>query len=238
MNSLEQKVYQYKPPATVQSVLSGTKTVFLVGTAGAGKDTVMQKLLSNSNYHFIISHTTRAPRENHGVIEVDGEDYHFIDLAIAEKMIDNQEFVEVKYVHGNVYGTSLAGLELAHKNGSIAISDIEVQGVAEYRALSSEVMPIFLLPPDFETWIKRLKQRYIGNIDENELIKRLNTAKQELLEALEKPYFEYVINKDLDTTVRIVDEIAHGSKSSAKNEQAKTIAKSLLKDLEQYLAKN
>ncbi len=38
--------------------------------------------------------------------------------------------VEAKFVHGTVYGTSAAELKLAHDNNQVAITDVDVQGVA------------------------------------------------------------------------------------------------------------
>lgn len=235
MDNLEQKIANYKPPNKVKQILDQSKTIFLVGITGAGKDTVMNELLKNSYYHQIISHTTRAPRANHGVMEINGADYHFIDQHEAQRMLENNEFVEAKFAHGNVYGTSIAELEKAHSGGSIAIADIEVQGVAEYCALSSNVIPIFLLPPSFDVWMGRLSSRYKDQMDNTELTKRLNTAKAELKEALGKSYFEYVVNDDLALTVKITNEVAHGSFSKKKNAESKKLAQKLLEDLNSHL---
>lgn len=232
-DSLKAKLKNYKMPARAQQLIESTPIVFMVGVSAAGKDTVRTKLLLTGKYHHIISHTTRLPRANHGVMELDGKDYHFIDFDRAERMLDNSEFVEAKVFSGNIYGTSVAEIKKAHDGGKIAITDIEVQGVAEYRRLSKRPIPIFLLPPDFETWQQRLKDRYFGGQpDSDDMEKRLHTAKIELKEALDKPYFEYVVNKDLETTVKIVDEIAHGYFSDKKNAEARQVAQDLLARLE------
>lgn len=232
----EQKLKSYKTPEAVKNLLKSTRIVFLVGVTAAGKDTVMRRLIEKKDYHHIVSHTTRKPRANHGVIETEGVDYHFIDLTTAEKMIDNGGFVEAKMFSGNVYGTSVAEIQMAHDEGKIGITDLEVQGVAEYCALADTVTPIFLLPPDFATWQKRLELRHADDkMPPEEIRKRLETALIELREALEKPYFEYVVNNDLELTVQIADEIAHGSISKTKNDQARAVAQQLLADLEKYL---
>lgn len=234
---LLEKLQNYAIPANAVELIRKTSVVFLVGITAAGKDTVLRRLLESEDYHHIVSHTTRPPRTNHGILEQNGVDYHFIDLAAAEKMIDNGGYIEAKVFSGNVYGTSVAEIQMAHDEGKIAITDIEVQGVVEYRAVADNVIPIFLLPPDFETWQKRLIGRYDGKLpDPADLRKRLETAKIELQEALDKPYFEYVVNKDLDTTVAIVDEIAHGSFSEKKNHEARLVAQSLLADLDTHLS--
>lgn len=230
--NLLQKLQNYKTPPKAIELIRSTRIVFLVGVTGAGKDTIIRELLKSGAYHNIVSHTTRKPRLNHGILEQNGVDYHFVDPATIEAMLAAEGFVEAKQFSGNVYGTSIAEIQMAHDEGKIAITEIEVQGVAEYRSVSDQVIPIFLLPPDFETWQQRLSQRHGETVNPEDLAKRLATAKIELQEALDKEYFEYVVNQDLAETVRIVDEVAKGSFSPAKNEQAKKVARELLAQLE------
>lgn len=231
--NLKQKLDNYKIPKNAIQLIKDTKMVFVVGVTAAGKDTIRKRLVGKGGYHPVVSHTTRPPRNNHGVLEQNGIDYHFIDFPTADRMLRDDGYVEAKIYSGNIYGTSVAEIQKAHDEDRIAITDIEVQGVAEYKAIADNVVAIFLLPPDFATWQKRLESRYIAsNIDPQDMQKRLLTAKAELSEALTKPYFEYVINKDLDETVRVVDEIAHGNFSREKNEQSRAVARKLLADLE------
>ncbi|HEY1064071.1 MAG TPA: hypothetical protein VGE30_02105, partial [Candidatus Saccharimonadales bacterium] len=78
MDELTQKLADYRPSEQALQLIRDTKVVFLVGPAGAGKDTVKHHLLADSKYRDIVSHTTRAPRLNHGEIEVEGQHYHFV----------------------------------------------------------------------------------------------------------------------------------------------------------------
>lgn len=232
MTDLNKLIKNYKTPDKAKDLLSKNKAVFLVGITGAGKDTILKELLKTGKLHYIVSHTTRPPRENEGVMEVDGQNYHFITFEEAESMLRNEEFVEAKYYTGNIYGTSIKEFEDALAEQKIAITDIEVQGVSEYVNISSNVTPIFILPPDFGTWQQRLKTRYAGmEPDEADMQKRLETAKKELEEALSKNYFEFVINDDLSRAVTAVDGIAHGKLSAEKNEQAQELAWQLLEKL-------
>ncbi len=227
-DSLLQKLHDYQMPTRAAELIRSTRIVFLVGVTGAGKDTVIHELLKSGDYHRIVSHTTRPLRHNHGVLEQNGVDYHFVDLQTIETMLGDDCFVEAKQFSSNVYGTSVAEIQMAHDEGKIAITEIEVQGVAEYRAISDKVTPIFLLPPDFKTWQQRLSQRHGEAINPEDLAKRMNTAKIELQEALDKDYFEYVVNQDLQETIKIVDAIAHGNFSTKKNAAAKQVAQNLL----------
>lgn len=234
-DTLTQKLAHYQAPASVSELIHSTRIVFLVGVAGAGKDTIIGELLKSGKYHHIVSHTTRKPRHNHGILESDGLDYHFIDIEKLENMVNSHEFVEVKKVHSNVYGTSVAEIQSAKDKSEIAINEIDVQGIAEYRAISDTVIPIFLLPPSFDVWQERLKKRYGDTVDEDDLRERLMTARDEIEEALLKDYYEFVINEDLQKTIQIVDSIAHGSLSSAKNDEAKAVAQEILNRLNEVL---
>ena len=232
---LTEKLNAYKMAGSAVELIRSSKIVFLVGVTAAGKDTVIKELLKSGDYHYIVSHTTRPPRYNHGILEQDGFEYHFIDLKKVERMLDKKEFIEAKLVHGNIYGTSVAEIQAAKDKSEIAISEIEVQGIAEYRAVSDTVLPIFLLPPDFAVWQKRLAKRYVGSIDPEDLRQRMLTAKEELREALKQDYYEFVINRDLTKTITVVDEIAHGIVSAKKNEQARMVADGLLEEIDKTL---
>lgn len=200
----------YHPSDQTVELVQQTPIVLLVGISGAGKDTIKHRLLDTGKYHHIVSHTTRAPRENGGVLEIDGVDYHFIALDTAEKLLNNGGFVEAKMYSGNVYGTSAAEIQAAHDEEKIAITDVEVQGVAEYKAISPNVIAIFILPPNYEAWQERLRARYSeGKIDPTDMEKRMHTAVRELEEALKVPYYHFVMNDNLDTAVETVDKIAH-----------------------------
>lgn len=231
-DQLKNKLNYYKVSKQAINLVQKTKIVFLVGVSGAGKDTVRKALVKTGSYHYIVSHTTRQPRFNHGMLEKDGENYHFSTQQKVLNMLSNNEFVEAKMFSGNIYGTSVAEIKRAHDKGKIAITEIEVQGVAEYKAIDKNIVSIFLLPPDYEIWQQRLLDRYEGKPNTADLQKRMQTAKRELEEALTQPYFEYVINKDLDKTIEVVDEIAHGRHSDKKNEEARAVAQELLKKLD------
>src|SRR2546423_8703826 len=127
--SLARKLSTYSPAASTIELVKSTPILLLVGPTGAGKDSIKEKLLATGRFHHIVSHTTRPPRINHGEVEQDGREYHFIDKATAEKMLDEHALIESKIYSGNLYGTSVAEIQAAHDEGTIAMTDIEVQGL-------------------------------------------------------------------------------------------------------------
>jgi len=209
MNTLEDTIAQYEPPRHVAELARSTKIVLLVGISGAGKDTIKKELLKDSGFRDIVSHTTRQPRVNNGVAEVPDEDYHFIDIDTAKKMLADGKFVEAKLVHGTVYGTSVDELKKSHDENKTAVTDLDVQGVREYKDLSQNVVAIFILPPSFTTWRERLRQRYESQeAFDAEWDKRRNSAVKELTHALEAPYYHFIINDELDRAVEVAKDIS------------------------------
>jgi len=233
--NLEESIANYQPTAEAIAVVKQAKIVLLAGIAGAGKDTIKGRLLQRDDFHDIVSHTTRPPRSNNGIDEIDGIDYRFIDITTAQAMIQNHEFIEVKFVHGTVYGTSVAAVRDASDNGKIAITDVDVQGVDEYKAISSQVIAIFVLPPSYEAWLERLHKRYASDDEFSAAFpRRRESAIKELKRTLAVPYYHFLINDDLERAVQAADEIAHQSDVfHRKDDEARLVARDLLQAIEQ-----
>jgi guanylate kinase len=234
--SLASKLATYKPSAATAVLIKKTPILLLVGPTGAGKDALKERLLKTGKFRHIISHTTRPPRINHGVIEKDGVDYNFIDKRTAEKMLDKHELIEAKIYSGNLYGTSVSEIQAAHDEGKIAMTDIEVQGVAEYKTLDPGVMAVFLLPPNFKTWQERLQRRYGDVVDVNDYRLRLQTALEELEQLLNTNYYVAVINDDIDKTFQQIHTITSSRDHTTPDDPAaRKVAKQLAQDIQAYL---
>jgi guanylate kinase len=233
---LEQMTKGYQPTPETVELVQNSKITLLVGISGAGKDTIKHKLLEKEGYRDIVSHTTREPRKNNGVMEVNGEDYHFISNETARTMLARQAFIEAKFVHHTLYGTSANEVQLAHDADKIAVTDIDVQGVDEYKELSRDVVAIFILPPSYAVWRERLQQRYeTSEAFEVEWPKRRESAIMELEKALFVPYYHFIINDDLDRSVRVVDEIAQqGDLFNRKDDEARLLARDILDEIREH----
>ena len=231
--TLAQKIASYKPSVETLAIVRSTTILLVVGVSGAGKNSLIKELLKGTRYHEIVSHTTRAPRMNEGVLEENGREYHFINMHEAERMIDEHAFVECKMYSGNLYGTSVAELLLAHYDSRVAVTDIEVQGVAEYKKIDPNVKAIFVLPPSYEVWQRRIATRYEGNIDEADYARRMATARVELKNALGSEHFYYLINDDLDVATKAVDSLVILNQIDPDaQDKARKVAESLLEKLE------
>lgn len=231
MNDLDQLIARYGISDESIAVVRDTPIVLLVGITAAGKDTIQSRLLASNDYHPIVTHTTRPPRSNNGIMERDGEHYHFVSQDDVHRMLERQEFIEVNRFGDNYYGTSVYEFIAAKQNHKIALGDIDVNGIASFRAISKDnIIPIFIVPPDYVTWRQRLDSRYHSQEElERELPKRLLAARQELEHALSVPYYHFVINDDLERAVRVADEIAHSANTfNVHDAEARLRARDLL----------
>jgi guanylate kinase len=210
--TIQEKITAYKMSAETLALIKSTKLLLISSITGGGKDTVVREVLKDEGFYRIITHTTRQPRSNHGVKEVDGVDYHFVTLEQAEKLIDEKAFVETKYVHGNIYGTTAAEFEVARSRKLNAVTDIDVQGVTEYLDVKPDTHAVFLLPPSVNTWLQRLEKRY-GDLDRHaeEVSKRFRSAYEEIRHIQADERFVLIINDDLATTVARVNGVLDGT---------------------------
>ena len=125
--------------------------------SGAGKTTLTRRLLQEfSELRFSVSHTTRQPRAN----EVDGQDYNFIDESTFRDIIAGNGFAEWADVHGNLYGTSVAEIELARAAGKIGVLfDVDYQGARQIKEKFPHAIGVFILPPSMDELRRRLDSR-------------------------------------------------------------------------------
>jgi guanylate kinase len=106
----------------------------------------------------------------------------------------------------------VAEYEAARSEGRVAIADIDVQGVDEYLDMKPDTHAVFLVPPSGEVWFERLSGRYGGNLEEHrgDLETRMRSALRELKHVTKDSRYIVLVNDDLDSTVKRVEEIVSG----------------------------
>ena len=169
--------------------------VVISGFSGAGKGTLMKKLLQDyEQYALSISMTTRAPREG----EVDGREYFFATREQFEDKIKQGGFIEHAQYCGNYYGTPKDYVEQQMEAGRDVILEIEIQGAMKVKEQFPNAILLFVMPPS----IAQLHQRLVGRGTETEEV-----IKERLLRANEEAvgienYDYIIINDDLDACVK------------------------------------
>ena len=163
-----------------------TGNLFVVSApSGGGKTSLVRALLAeDAKVALSISHTTRAPRPG----EKTGREYHFVDPATFEAMLERGEFLECAEVHGNRYGTSQKWIEEMRACGKDVVLEIDWQGAQQVRRLHPGAIMVFIMPPSMAELEHRLRARAQ---DSDAVIRhRLENAVEEISHAVE---FDYVI---------------------------------------------
>lgn len=179
------------------------KLVVVSGFSGAGKGTVIRKLMKeHDGYALSVSMTTRQPRNN----ETDGVEYHFVTNETFEELIRQDGFLEHAGYVDHYYGTPRAFVEKNRDAGRNVLLEIEVQGAMQIREKFPETVMIFLTPPD----AKELRSRLFGRETEEKetAMKRLHRAVDEVRSIPEYPYL--LINDDADACAETLHAIISG----------------------------
>jgi guanylate kinase len=156
--------------------------------SGAGKTSLVRALLAaRSNLAVSVSHTTRRQRPN----ELDGRDYHFVDIPRFERMVAAGAFLEHARVFDNYYGTGRAQLEAQLAAGHDVLLEIDWQGARQVRAALADCTTIFVLPPSRAALEQRLKGR--GTDTPEVIARRLADAVTDMSHWRE---FDYVLIND------------------------------------------
>jgi len=182
------------PTSVAVSAAAARRGVMLVlsSPSGAGKTTLSRKLLEmDRSVELSVSVTTRRKRDG----EIDGRDYHFIDRARFDHMVEGGELLEWAEVFDHCYGTPGAPVEAAIAAGRDVLFDIDWQGTQQLREKArSDLVSVFVLPPSVPELERRLRARAL---DSDDVIgRRMAKAADEMSHWAEYDYV--VINRDLE----------------------------------------
>ena len=159
------------------------------GLSGSGKDVVINRMneISDVKFHFVVTCNTRKRREQ----EIDGKDYHFITREKFLSMIENGEMIEHSVVYDDLKGVPRFEIENAFKAGQDIILRLDSQGMQKIKAIYPQTISIFILPPDADSWLARLRAR--NTETEESLNIRIQTAEKELAGVSQ---FDYIVIND------------------------------------------
>jgi guanylate kinase len=173
----------------------------LSSPSGAGKTSIARAILEQEpELTMSVSVTTRAMRPG----EVEGQDYHFIDMAEFDRLVSSNGLLEHAKVFDNCYGTPKAPVEAALKSGRDVLFDIDWQGTQQLaQNARADLVAVFILPPSVEELEKRLRGR--AQDPEEVIKKRMAKAADEMSHWRE---YEYVlVNRDLKESIEGVRSI-------------------------------
>lgn len=236
LDEFEKVLHDYRPNrSTIQEIFEKHRLVVVTSPTGGGRNTIINKLVDSGDYEFFLSDTTRPPRMNNGVMEQDGVEYNFKHEDEMLEGLRSGEYLEAAIVHKNhVYGTSLRQFRQADESNNYFVVEADIQGADEINNFLPSADFLFVLPPNFDEWMRRLQAR--GDMDSEEMTNRLESAEEELQVALDREYYKFVINDDLDTAVQDARAIIENRNyPRQQDERAKEIAWQLLGKVKQQL---
>jgi 23S rRNA pseudouridine1911/1915/1917 synthase len=189
LNGEEQRFISYLPVELKNVLYTITKQhkLFVIsGPTGVGKTTLLKKLLEEfpKKYTQTQTYTTREKRD----ASTEDKVMHYVTEAVFEKMIEQNAFVEWAQVHGNYYGTDSTSVE-SQMDSSHLIAHIDVEGMKQIMEKFPEAVSVFINVKSIDELVPRVLER--GNISEEELQTRLNTAKKEMNQTYLYDYIVY-----------------------------------------------
>ncbi len=171
--------------------------LIISGPSGVGKTTItraVERAIPGSV--FSVSATTRAKT----AADVEGVDYHFVDEAEFQRMIDADEFLEYAGVFDKCYGTPKAWVFEQLRRGRLVILEIDVQGAQIVKSKVPDAFGIFIEPPSEEELLRRLRLR--KREDEAKIQRRFAAAKAEIHTARQASiYNRFITNNVLDDAI-------------------------------------
>lgn len=223
----------YAPSERAIEAIQPIPMAVFTGVSGAGRNTIINHLVGTGRYHFIVSDTTRQPKVRDGELEQDGVQYHFRNEDAVLEDLKNGEFLEAEVIHNQqVSGISIRELEDGGKSGKILVTDVDVEGPANVLRVKPNVRVFFIIPPNYEEWLRRLHAR--ETMSPEELANRTNTAIKIIKTGLANSDYSFVINVSSIESANMVDEqMKSGTIDLSHDREVREVAKKILHELEQ-----
>ena len=166
--------------------------VFVItGQSGAGKGTLIQRLLADfPQLELAVSATTRPQRPG----EIEGVHYYFISEEEFERRLEAGEFLEHHdFPWGQRSGTLTSEIQRIADEGKACVLELETEGALNVADRIANAVTIFITAP-IDELERRLRERATESA--GEIHERIAVAREQL-EVAER--FDYrVVNDDLE----------------------------------------
>lgn len=173
-----------------------SKLFAISGVSGAGKTSVMTKVMGKENE--VVSTTTRSPRDG----EINGVDYHFISQTEFDGMLEAGLFAEHTTYYGrSSYAVTKTEIEDKLSKGNCYIV-VDFNGMAQLKKVYGKRMVTIFLYTEKGTAFRRMRLR--GDSPQS-AEGRLETYETEMMN---KGQYDYVIkNNQLENTCRAINAL-------------------------------
>lgn len=174
----------------------------IAGPSGVGKSTIVRSLRQRLTLDFSVSATTRPPR----IGEVDGVNYHFVEVAEFERLVMQGAFLEWAQYGRHFYGTLESEVEGRLRAGHDVILEIDIQGARQVKVRYPDAFMVFVAPPSVSDLERRLRAR--GDTSEIDISRRLAIAAQEMAEA-PGLFDAQIVNEDVEVAIAELAGLIH-----------------------------
>ena len=180
----------------------------LVGPSGVGKSTISRLLAERTNVSYTVSVTTRPKSAQ----DDKGKTYEHVSREEFFRRLDENAYLEYAQVYDDYYATPKHPALDHLAAGRDVLLEIDFQGAMQVRYHYPNALLLFILPPDEETLVIRLKDR--GRDSDDAIQKRFRAAKREIAMAKGSRAFDYfVFNDDLERAVGEVMNIIRNERA-------------------------
>ncbi len=163
--------------------------VVVSGPSGAGKTTVVERLLAEvPRTARLVTTTSRSPRPG----EVDGRDYHFVTREEFVARRERGEFLEWAETYGNLYGSSRPEVDRLRSLNRAVFAVVDIRGARAIKAAYPDCVTVFLQPGSVEELRRRLLERPGKQVTDIET--RVSRAADEMANAGD--FDRVVMNRD------------------------------------------
>lgn len=223
VNTFREIIASYSPGERAQKAFAESEFAVLAGPAVAGKDTLRESLLASypDYYQKVISATTRSPRSE------EKDAYKFVTVNEMINLAKQKKLLQLALVHNQqVSATDIEEIKSIQK-GKIGLSILIVQAEQELHRLKPDIKTIFLIPPSYEDFIRRIKEERVTA--EDEIKRRLASAKSEINIALEtKRYYMLVSDEQENVKVKSDEFLRYGKRDDKEEQRAKKVCREIL----------
>ena len=170
--------------------------LIISGPSGVGKTTIAHHVEHQLAGTFSVSMTTRPKTD----ADTEGKDYYFVDQATFERAKKAGDLLEWAEVFGHWYGTPRKPVLEALAAGKLMVLEIDVEGASQVKRNMPEAFAIFVLPPNEEELLARLRGRQ--REEESLIQRRFNQARNEIARAKTGNIYDvFLINDDLSSAL-------------------------------------